>query len=132
MDGYDLTFGRNGKGIIGSYSSYNNPVRDFYYRIYDFDADSGLAFIYYNGLSEAYFYYGGDFLLLLETNKDSFLKYYHTGLVRIYDAQSGQLIKTFNVPEGGTIYTFDEFPNDIYYVLNLDTQPEIYNLTQLK
>lgn len=36
------------------------------------------------------------------------------------------------LPPKGRIYTFDNYPNDIYYVLNLETQPEIYNITKLE
>ncbi len=132
---YSLVFGRNGKGIIQSYPVfYGNPDQDFYYKFYDFDADTSSPFIYNDGESEAYFKGNGEYTLILETYSDTLndsLSYYHTGLVKIYNTQSGQLFKTLNVPQGGTIYTFDNYPNDIYYVLNLETEPEIYNLTKL-
>ncbi|MFZ2324556.1 MAG: IPT/TIG domain-containing protein [Ignavibacteriaceae bacterium] len=55
-----------------------------------------------------------------------------TGRFFIYDVDSGERIKDIKFPSGGEIYTFDNYPNDIYYAKNLYTQPEIYNLTKLR
>ncbi len=131
-DNYGFTFGRNGKAIIESGPNYNNPVKDFYYNLYDFDNNISSPFIYHNGFAEAYFNGNGEFILVMDTHLDDSLRYYHTGVGNIYNSQTGQLVKTINVPAGGTIYTFDNYPNDIYYVKNIETQPEIYNLTKLK
>lgn len=131
-DGYGLTFGKNGNGIIESYTNYNNPVKNFYYNLYDFDNNISSPFIYHNGLAEAYFNGNGEFILIMDTHLDDSLRYYHTGVGKIYNSETGQLLKIINVPAGGIIYTFDNYPNDIYYVKNIETQPEIYNLTKLK
>jgi hypothetical protein len=130
-DASGFSFGKKGKAIIESGPNYNNPVKEYYYKLYDFDSDSSSPFIYHNGYAEAYFSGDGEFILLMDTHLDDTLNYYHTGLGSIYNSESGQLIKTFSVPPGGTIYTFDTFPNDIYYIRNLETQPEIINLTKI-
>ena len=54
---------------------------------------------------------------------------YYTGSGGIYKTGTGKLIKSITVPRGGSIYNYDNYPNDVYYVLNLETHPEIYNLS---
>jgi hypothetical protein len=134
--GYSLTFGKNGKGIIESYPVYyNNPDRDYYFRFYDFDTNERSDFIHHNGEAEAYFTGNGEFTIIMEAYLDTLndsLGYYHTGDIEIYKTETAELIKSLNVPSNGIIYTFDNYPNDIYYVVNLETEPEIYNLTKLK
>ncbi|MFN3873634.1 MAG: hypothetical protein ACK4R9_11610 [Ignavibacterium sp.] len=130
--GFSLCFGKNGKAIICSYPHYSNPQKDFYYNLFDFDNNISYPTIFNYGLSEAYFNGNGEFILILQTTKDSVDNYFHTGLVKIYNSSTGQLVKTITLPPKGRIYTFDNYPNDIYYVLNLETQPEVYNLTKLE
>ena len=132
-NGYELLFGRNGKGIIRSYN--NNQTFNSYYKVYDFDSDTGSIEFFKDSLSDSYFSDNGEFLLIMETANDTVNYYHHTGNGNIYDTNTGQLVKTISVPPNGTIYTFDNYPNDIYYVLNLDSanrQPTVYNLTKLK
>lgn len=134
-DCYNLMFGKNGKGIVESAPLYSNPIKDFYYKLYNFDSNTSGSLIYHNGFSQAYFNCNGEFILLMDEYNDPLndtTGLYHTGVGKIYNSQTGQLVKTINVPSGGTIYTFDNYPNDIYYVKNIETQPEIYNLTKLK
>ncbi|WP_290663777.1 hypothetical protein [Ignavibacterium sp.] len=131
-DSHKMTFGRKGKGIITSGPYYINPQKDFYYNLYDFDNNISYPTIFNYGLSEAYFNGNGEFILILQTTKDSVDNYFHTGLVKIYNSSTGQLVKTITLPPKGRIYTFDNYPNDIYYVLNLETQPEVYNITKLE
>ncbi|MFO7526380.1 MAG: hypothetical protein R6W68_13095 [Ignavibacteriaceae bacterium] len=131
--GYKLVFGRNGKGIIQSYPAfYGNPDQDFYYKLYDFDADTSSPFIYHDGECEAYFTGNGEFILIFETYSDTLndsLSYYHTGLVKIYNSGSGELIKTLNMPVGGFVYAFDCYPNNIYYVIDIEEPTrQIYTL----
>jgi hypothetical protein len=128
-DGYDITFGRKGKGIIDSYSAYTNPNKDFYFRIYDFDKDTGSIFIYNGAPSDAYFTGNGELLYIFYVNnKQSEL--YNTGKVQVFSTQNGKLIKTFNLPPKGEIYTFDNYPDDIYYVVNIDSpKRQIFKIT---
>jgi hypothetical protein len=121
VDGHGLVFCRNGKGIIESGPVYTHPVKDFYFRLYDFNTDSAYSFIYYNGFGQACFTGNGEFLLIMEENGDlgDSITPYCTGLIRIYSTWSGQLLKTLNLPVDGIVYTFDNYPNDIYYVKDL-------------
>jgi len=130
-DGYYLTFGRNGKGIICSFPNYNNPIKDFYFRVYDLDADTGSTFIHVNQPAEACFSGNGEYLIIMNMDISSSRVVYYTGSGGIYKTGTGKLIKSITVPPGGSIYNFDNYPSDIYYVLNLETHPEIYNLTKL-
>ncbi len=120
LDGFELTFGRNGNGIIQSYSNFNNPHKDFYFNIFNFDADSGSTFIYRNNLSEGYFIENGERMVILETSKDDSLRYSHNGFCQIYNTKTAQLLKTLNFPPGGIVYTFDNYPNDFYYVKDIE------------
>jgi len=121
-DSHGVIFGKNGKGIIESGPVYTNPIKDFYYRLYDFDTDSAYPFIYHNGFAGACFTGNGEFLLIMEMDGDlsDSVSSYHTGLVRIYNTWSGQILKTLNFPPGGIVYTFDNYPNDIYYVKDIE------------
>ena len=121
-DGYNLTFGRNGKGIISSIPLFTNPIKDFYFRVYDFDNNIGYASIYYPNLSEAYLFGVNRLLLVMETFEEDSLSYDHSGIGNIYDYEDGKLVKGFVLPPKGEIYTFDNYPNDIYYVINFDSQ----------
>jgi hypothetical protein len=132
-DEYTLRFGNKGKGIVSS-SSIQNNIWDLYFRIYDFDTDNGSVFIHYNHRAEAYFTCDGEFLVVEDINYNA-PNLYNTGTVQIYNSHNGNLVKSLSVPPKGIVYTFDNYPNDIYYVLNLDsanTQPTVYNLTKLK
>ena len=131
-DGYLLHRGSKGKAIVESF--YRNETHDSYYRLYDFDNDSGSVFIFHQGYTTPYFTDEGKYLILPETI-DSSLDELNTGNFFVYDMESGDLIKTLNYPARGDIYTFDNYPNDIYYVFYLnsaDPQPIGYNLTKLK
>jgi hypothetical protein len=122
--GYRLVFGRNGKGIVQSYPVfYGNPDQDFYYKLYDFDTDTSSPFIYHYGECEAYFSGDGEYILIFETYLDTLnnsLSYYHTGEVEIYNPGNGELVKTLTFPSYGIVYTFDNYPDDIYYVIDIE------------
>lgn len=128
-DGYYLFKGRDGKAIVSSF--YKNPTEDKYYRIVNFDENTESNFIFYQGSAKPYFTGSGEYLVVAETS-DSAANVVCTGRFFIYDVLTKQLIKTLTYPMDGIVYTFDNYPNDIYYVRNIETQPEIYNLTKLK
>ena len=121
-------YGKNGKGIVCSGATYDNPIKDFYYRIYDYDNNTGSDFIHHSGLSEAYFANNENFLLILNTlRNDSTWEYYHTGDGYIYNTKSAQLIKTIQLPSKGIIYFFAAEPQNIYYIKNIEfDNREIY------
>lgn len=113
---YNLERGRKGKGII--YSGYR-PNVERYYNIYDFEKETSSAFIYSPVNADAYML--GDscqYLALVELKKgliegiDPFDM--PSGIVKIFDAKTAQLVKTLNYPEEKAIVFFDDYPNDIY------------------
>jgi hypothetical protein len=126
-DGYLLHRGRNGKAIVESF--YRNSTADSYYRLYDFDNDSVCsAFIFYQGFTTPYYTGDGKYLVLPET-VDSSLKEINTGKFFIYDLNTGILLKTEIYPYGGEIYSFDNLPNNIYYIINLaEPTRQIYSM----
>jgi hypothetical protein len=128
--GHILYKGRRGISIVESF--YGFPSVDSYYDLYNFDQDSPIdGHIYQVGRFEPFFAGNADYLIIAE-EKDSAYYSYYSGVFNFYNSKSGTLVKTLTLPPGGTIYTFDNYPFDIYYVLNLETEPEIYNLTKVK
>lgn len=128
-DGYTLFKGRDGKGIVSSF--YMNETKDKYYRLVNFNDNTASNFIFYQGSAKPYFTCNGEYLIIAEII-DSAASAIYTGKFFVYEMLSGHLLKTLTLPQDGEIYTFENYPNDIYYVRNLETQPEIYNLTKLK
>lgn len=128
-DGYSMKKGRNGKTIVNSF--FLSPNLNHYYRLYDLDNDTGYVFINNNLWSTQFIIGSGEYILFaydsLVMNRE-----YHTGNFDIYNSLTGEKVKTVSLPSNGSIYTFDNYPNDVYYVINLDTQPVIYNLTRLE
>ena len=114
-DGYLLHRGRQGKAIVQSF--YNNKTKDSYYRLYDFDNNVGSNFIFYQGYTTPYYTGNGNLLFLAETI-DSAYDELNTGKIFVYDLKTSKLTKTLNLLPRGEIYTFDNYPNDIYYIID--------------
>lgn len=119
--GNAVDFGINGRGIICSYPEYNS-AKNSYFEIFNFDTDTASVSVSHNQDCEAYYDSGGKFLLLFETCYDTLsLDYYHTGKVLIYDSGNGKLVNTLSLPAHGFVYTFNNFPDDLYYVADIET-----------
>ncbi|MEP0861785.1 MAG: hypothetical protein HRF52_10155 [Ignavibacterium sp.] len=131
--GYYPSFGRNGLGLIKAYLP-PIPNRNFYFNIYNFENNSAKTLINNIGDCEAYFNGFGEFIVIASEFEFHHIDSadYLNGSFSIFNSSTGQLVKTLTLPPRGRIYTFDNYANDIYYVLNLDTQPEIYNITKLE
>jgi len=114
-DGYLVYQGREGISTIDSYL--HNSTKDSYFRVYNFDTNIGYNFIKYSGFADSYFINEGKYLILAATY-DSTNAY--TGKIEIYDVSSGERIKNIILPPGGEIYTFDEYPNNIYYIKDIE------------
>ena len=127
-DGYIIDYGKNDVGVINSYSSYNNLNRDFYFNIHNFATDYSSSQIYHNGLCQSYFTMEGKYLVLMNITKDSSYLVYHTGAIEIYNTLNGQLLKSLTLPESGIIYTSDLYPDNLYYTVNLENDPDVYVL----
>lgn len=115
---YLLHRGRKGKAIVESFINSSN--HDDYFRVYDFDNDSGSDFICRSGYTDPFYTGDGEYLVLAEkTDSAHYLKY--TGIFYVYNFQNGQLIKTLQFPPWGNIYNFDSYPDDIFYVIDVDS-----------
>jgi hypothetical protein len=126
-EGYLFNFRRHGKGIVESY--WEQPSFNSYFNIYDFDTDSNSIFIHYDGWAEGYEAKNGFYLLLFNMLADSSLELYPSGSVNIYDMQGGSLLKTLTLPSNGKIYCFNNYPNNIYYVIDIEEPTrQIYTL----
>jgi hypothetical protein len=131
MFGYSMSFGSGGMGIICSYNEYNEPTRHLYYNIYDFDSNQSTGFIHRNNVdNEYYFTNNGKYLVFISSVwGDTSTPSHHTGYTEIYDTETSQLLKTFNLPPNGVVYTFDNYPNNLYYVIDIEKPTrQIYTL----
>ena len=120
MYGYDMAFGWKSKCVIVAYNEYSEPVRHMYYNVFDFDLNRSSEFIHRNKGGEYYLLNEGKYLLFIETQRDNINPRYHTGVTEIYDTDTGQLLKTFNLPPNGIVYTFDNYPNNLYYAIDIE------------
>ncbi|MBI2417333.1 MAG: hypothetical protein HYV28_05415 [Ignavibacteriales bacterium] len=116
--------GRRGTGIIISIR--NEPYEETHFTLYDFDTHTKLKEINIFGRPSP-FILGEKKLLALayEYTNDS-LECNYTGKIMVYSQQTGGLLKTILFAPNGRIYCFDNYPNKIYYVLNLETLPQVY------
>jgi hypothetical protein len=119
---YSLKKGQKGISVIASYHKKPEGNVDSYFRVYNFDKDSGYTFIKSIESSEPYFTNYGKYLILSRTNYDR-QKYqeYNKGVIDIFDASSGKLLKTINYPAQGKIYFYDDYPNQLFYFLKDST-----------
>jgi hypothetical protein len=123
-DGYLIYQGRDGISTIDSYL--HNATKDSYFRVYNFDTNIGSNFIKYSGFADPYFTNNGKYIVLVNTYDSSNA---YTGNIDIYDVATGEHIKNFVLSSNGEIYTFDEFPNNIYYVNDIElTTRQVWNL----
>jgi hypothetical protein len=117
-NGYSLYKGHNGIGIIESY--FNDDVLESYFKAYDFNNHTGSNFIFHQGDVTPTISIDNKYLILSET-------YYHagyvlnTGSLYIYNISNTELVQTINLPPNGTIYTFDNYPENVYYVIDLES-----------
>ena len=121
MFGYSMSYGIKGKGIICSYNEYNESTRQLYYNVFDFDNNKSTGFINKNTVNNEYYLTSnGKYLIFISSLGDSSVPTHHTGLTEIYDTESGQLLKSYNLPPNGIVYSFDNFPNNLYYVKDIE------------
>jgi hypothetical protein len=115
---YELLWGRNGKLLIQSTIKKNNKYIGSYYNVYDLDNNISTPFIFSKEDVRPYFTNDGHYLILAQT-KDSIsgdMAYPHnTGRFEIYELSTQRLVKILKLPPRRDIYTFDNFPDKIYY-----------------
>lgn len=139
-DGYRMHLGRKGKAIVESF--FRNETEDCYFRLYDFDNDTGSVFIFFQGNTTPYFTGDGEYLIIPQTIYEA-QRLDNTGTFYIYDLENGTLVKTLTLPPNGRIYTFDKYPSNVYYtkdiglptqqvwVLKMDSIFNVLDLTSL-
>ncbi|RJP68337.1 MAG: hypothetical protein C4539_09255 [Ignavibacteriales bacterium] len=115
-DVYLVNDGKNGKGIIESY--FRSSIKS-YYRVYDFVNNSISNFIIHNGDANTFLINNGERILAAEYAIINHEKLY-TGKIFIYDVVSTNLLKTFNLPHKGELHIFDNYPNNLYYVKDIE------------
>ena len=144
-DEFFFNFRRNGLSVIESLFLLPTPTS--YYRIYFLDKDSlSIPVIRDDSQTwaDGYVASEGDYLLLFNNllNSDS-LGFTYTGKIEIYDMKTGELEKIIQLPSGGEVMCFENYPNNVYYVkdielptrqvwvLNMDSIFNVFDLTSL-
>jgi uncharacterized membrane protein YjjB (DUF3815 family) len=109
--------GSNGKGVIVStIANIQTGRNNVFFRIFDFDNNVGSNFINVNENAIPYFTQDGKYLILsiqqLYGNVSA-----ATGTFNLYEISSGNLLQSLNLSPKGDIYTFEQYPNKLYYLL---------------
>ncbi|MBV6418962.1 MAG: hypothetical protein DAHOPDDO_00172 [Ignavibacteriaceae bacterium] len=54
---------------------------------------------------------------------------YSTGVIYLYKTKTGELLKTFSLPPDGKILLFDNYPNNVYYAIDIEEPTrQVYTL----
>ncbi len=123
-------YGYDGKVLL----SYNELVQNNTpkYFVYDLENNNYYPSISFHYRSYGYLSPNAEYVILQkalwDTTKPSGEDF--NGEISVYKTSTGELVKDFSLPPDGKILTFDSYPNDVYYVVNFETQPDIYNLTR--
>ena len=109
---YSVVDGKQGKAIITS-GYHGSFLRR--YNIYDFNNNSSSPFLTYEGVTDPFFTNDGSYLILAERYFNSGEIEDYNGKFYVIDVSQQKLIKTLQLHPFGKVYTFDNFPNNIYY-----------------
>jgi hypothetical protein len=119
---YDLLWGRNGNVLIKSTIRENDKYVGSYYNVYDLDNNISTPFIFSQEIVTPYFTNDGQYLILAQQRDSDYIfpethytQRFPTGKFMIYDMPSQKLVKILNLPPKREIYTFDNYPDNIYY-----------------
>ena len=124
VDGYILSRGRQGIGIVESF--FYDSSKLCYYRVCNFDVDSTSQFISDRGYGEAYAVHNSSLLIVLGKSEfvnqsDSTTQEYYTGRLSIYDVKEAQLLKTRIVPGFSKIIQSNDDDGTFYCLTSLDS-----------
>ncbi len=115
-DGYKLYRDAYGHAVLKSYIK--NSTKDSYFRVYNFDVDSGSNSILFHGYAVPHILDEGKYIALeeqvIDSLEDGSVYVYPSGGVDIYDTKSSQLVKTLNFPSQSLILFFANYPDYIY------------------
>jgi len=131
-DEFYFNFRRNGLGIIESWFDLPTPVS--YYKIYFLDKDSLSITIQRDDSKtwgNGYVASDGKYLLMCASIiPDSSNISPLTGGIEIYDMTNGELKSTIQLPPDGDVMCFENYPNDVWYVKNIELpEREIYKIS---
>jgi hypothetical protein len=130
-DEFFFNFRRNGLSVIESL--FLSPSPTSYYKIYFLDKDSLSIPIVRDDSqtwADGYVANDGEYLLLFANllTPDS-LDLNPTGKIDIYEMKNGQLLKTVQLPPDGEVMCFENYPNNVYYVKDIELPTrQVWNL----
>jgi len=123
--------GANGK-ILFSFDETERSMETQKYIVYDIENDFLFPDISFPYRSYGYLSPNAEYVILQkalwDTTKPSRENF--NGEVSLYKTSTGELVKDFALPPDGKILLFDNYPNDVFYLVNYETEPEVYNLTR--
>ena len=124
-DGYNLQYGINGRGLIEGYIT---DLQSQDYSILDLNKGTKTDLINFIGWAQSLFIDIGNYIIVLpEIDIDDLT--YLTGTFKFYNYINTKLIKTINLPFGGKILNSNAYPNNIYYVIDIEKPTrQIYTL----
>lgn len=119
---HSLNKGKKGVAVISSFLRTPDDYINEYFRIFNFDKNFGYAFIKSRAWSIPYFTHNGKYLVLSNIKYDS-TKYtiYNKGIFDVFNAQTGELLKTVSYPANGHVHFYDDYPNELFYFLRDST-----------
>lgn len=124
-------YGTQGKILFGYEEEIGNEETIVYFT-YDIDSDN-----YYPEISFPYRSYGylspnAEYVILQKALWDTTVssRENFNGEISLYRTETGDLVKHFYLPPEGKIILCDSYPENVYYLVNHETDPEIYNLTR--
>jgi hypothetical protein len=125
-------YGTKGKILFGFEEEIGNQETIKYF-VYEIDSNNYYPEISFPHRSYGYLSPNAEYIILQQalwdTTKPSRENF--NGEISVYKASTGELVKNFSLPPDGKILMFDSYPNDVFYLVNYETQPEVYNLTEV-
>ena len=122
--------GSNGKGLFG-YNRIMSDSNTCEYVIYDFDNEMFTQEIACPYRCYGRFISNGNYFLLENVLWDESKPNaeYSSGRINIYETSTSSLAKILTLPSDGKLLLFDNYPNDIYYVIDIEKPTrQIYSL----
>ena len=119
---YKIENGNKGIGIVKSiFINTSSSINDVYYRIYNFDNNTGSNFIHLKGGQTPYFTNAGKYIVFSSKEKYDLDIVAPNGIFNLYEVSTGNLLKTIIFPPRGQVFTFSNFPNQLFYLMTDST-----------
>ena len=108
---------KNGLALVNYENNTKYDFSGLEYILCDIDRNVTFAPLNFPWRSEAYLSSDGKYAIIEQVNYDTTRTSgeYHTGIVYVFDASTGELAQRLSLPPGGKILVFDNYPQTFYY-----------------